>query len=197
MASTVWLHPRYWISRVRDSALLRRSSNYRVRRRYCHSVTGPSLCSEVLANFFTGISLCELPLVVFFPFSVRGQGLGTRRLCVTSCCAARKSTERELTCGILRPSAKFNSRKKFSVSCSQGNGSSHFSWWLSQNKFLARAETWFWFLFFSFFNRLLVTERRRLSHLFTRHIIHCAYVTYRCSMLDVCRVNQVPPTILH
>ena len=133
----------------------------------------------------------------FFPFSVRGQGLGTRRLCVTSCCAARKSTERELTCGILRPSAKFNSRKKFSVSCSQGNGSNHFSRWLSQNKFLARAECWFWFLFFSFFNRLLVTERRRLSHLFTRHIIHCAYVTYRCSMLDVCRVNQVPPTILH
>ena len=68
MASTVWLHPRYWISRVRDSALLTRSSKYRVRRRYCHSVTGPSLCSEVLANFFTGISLCELPLVIFFFF---------------------------------------------------------------------------------------------------------------------------------
>ena len=30
MASTVWLHPRYWISRVRDSALLTRSSKYRV-----------------------------------------------------------------------------------------------------------------------------------------------------------------------
>ena len=132
MASTVWLHPRYWISRVRDSALLTRSSKYRVRRLYCHSVTGPSLCSELLANFFTGISLCELPLVVFFPFSVRGQGLGTRRLCVTSCCAARKSTERELTCGILRPSSKLNSRKKFSFSCSQGNGSNHFSRWLSQ-----------------------------------------------------------------
>ena len=50
--------------------------------------------------------------------------------------------------------------------------------------------------FFSFLNRLLVTEWRRLSHLFTRHIIHCAYVTYRSSMLDVRRVNQVPPTIL-
>ena len=47
------------------------------------------------------------------------------------------------------------------------------------------------FFFFSFLNRLLVTEWRRLSHLFTRHIIHCAYVTYRSSMLDVCRVNQV------
>ena len=51
--------------------------------------------------------------------------------------------------------------------------------------------------FFSFLNRLLVTEWRRLSHLFTRHIIHCAYVTYRDGMLDVCRVNQVPPTILY
>ena len=51
--------------------------------------------------------------------------------------------------------------------------------------------------FFSFLNRLLVTEWRRLSHLFTRHIIHCAYVSYRSSMLDVCRMNQVPPTILH
>ena len=100
MASTVWLHPRYWISCVRDSALLTQSSKYRVRRRYCHSVTGPSLCSELLANFFTGISLCELPLVVFFPFSVRGQGPGTRRLYVTICCTARKSTERE-TCRIL------------------------------------------------------------------------------------------------
>ena len=35
----------------------------------------------------------------FFPFSVRGQGPGTRRLYVTSCCTARKSTERE-TCRI-------------------------------------------------------------------------------------------------
>ena len=35
----------------------------------------------------------------FSTFSVRGQGPGTRRLYVTSCCTARKSTERE-TCGI-------------------------------------------------------------------------------------------------
>ena len=71
-----------------------------MRRRDCHSVTGPSLCSEELANFFAGISLCELPLVVFLLFSVRGQGLGKRRLYMTSCCTARKSTERE-TCRIL------------------------------------------------------------------------------------------------
>ena len=52
------------------------------------------------------------------------------------------------------------------------------------------------FFFFSCLNHLLSTEWRRLSHLFTRHIIHCAYVTYQSSMLDVRRVNQVPPTIL-
>ena len=74
MASTVWLHPRYWISRVRDSALLRRSSKYRVRRRYCHSVTGPSLCSEVLANFFTGISLCYVSFRSSFFFLFRFGG---------------------------------------------------------------------------------------------------------------------------
>ena len=74
MASTVWLHPRYWISRVHDSALLTRSSKYRVRRRYCHSVTGPSLCSEVLVNFFTGISLCYVSFRSSFFFLFRFWG---------------------------------------------------------------------------------------------------------------------------
>ena len=85
---------------MRDSALLIGSSKDRVRRRDCHSVTGPSLYSELLANFFAVTSLCELQLVVFLTFSVGGQGPGTRRLYVTSCCTAGKSTERE-TCRIL------------------------------------------------------------------------------------------------
>ena len=168
---------------MRDSALLTRSSKDRVRRRDCHSVTGPALCSEVLANFFAGISLCELQLggrvrvhVGYMWLAVVQQKSQPREnwIHLQNLTPARnlvslvhKGTEAIIFLGDYR---KTNSSHKPSVDFD---------------------------FFLSFFNRLLVTEWRRLSHLFTRPIIHCAYVTYRCSMLDVCRVNQVPPTILH
>ena len=140
----------------------------------------------------------------FLTFSVRGQGPGTRRLYVTSCCTAGKSTERE-TCRILPDYSALKSVHLQNLTPSR-NLVSHVHKGMVAIIFLGDCRKTnsshehsvdFDFFLFFFLNRLLVTEWRRLSHLFTRHIIHCAYVTYRSSMLDVCRVNQAPPTILH
>ena len=188
---------------MRDSALLTRSSKDRVKRRDCHSVTGPSLCSEVWPISSQESRYVSFRSSFFFPFSVRGQGLGTRRLYVTSC-TARKSTERE-TCRIFPDYHALKSVHLQNLTPSR-NLVSHVHKGMVAIIFLGdcrkpnsshEPSVDFYFFFFSFLNRLLVNEWRRLSHLFTRHIIHCAYVTYRSSMLDVCRVNQVPPTILH
>ena len=116
---------------------------------------------------------------LFFPFSVRGQGLGTRRLYVTSCCTARKSTERE-TCRIFPDYHALKSVHLQNLTPSR-NLVSHVHKGMVAIIFLGDCrkpnsshEPSVDFFFFFFLNRLLVTEWRRLSHLFTRHIIHCA-----------------------
>ena len=85
---------------MRDSALLTRSSKDRVRRRDCQFHRS-YLVFRGAGQYFRGnLSYVSFSSSFFLTFSVRGQGPGTRRLYVTICCTARKSTERE-TCRIL------------------------------------------------------------------------------------------------